>query len=191
MKVLAINGSPRKGGNTELMIQEVFKTLEKHGIETEVFQLGGKKVNGCTACNKCREKADGKCHIQNDIINQCIEKMREADGIILGSPVYFSDMTPEMKALIDVSGYALRGCGNSLRRKAGAAVAVARRAGGTNTFVNMNQFFLIMEMIIPGSSYWNVGYGKDKGDVLKDDEALKTMHTLGENMAWLLCKTKN
>ncbi|MDG5800601.1 flavodoxin family protein [Marinilabiliaceae bacterium ANBcel2] len=190
MQVLAINGSPRKGGNTELLLKEVLKPLETQNIDVEIFQLGGRQVNGCTACGKCREAADGKCHIKNEAINECIEKMLKADAIVLGSPVYFSDMTPEMKALIDVSGYALRGCGNPLRKKVGASVAVARRAGGTNTFVNMNQFFLIMEMIIPGSNYWNVGYGKDKGDVLKDQEAVKTMHTLGENMGWLIEKIK-
>lgn len=186
MKILAINGSPRKGGNTELLIREVFKTLEAHGIETEMYQLGGKQIHGCTGCMKCRELADGKCHIKNEAIQECIEKMKEADGIILGSPVYFSDLTPEMKALMDVSGYVLRGCGNPLRRKIGAAVVAVRRAGGIPTFDSINRFFLINEMIIPGSSYWNVGIGKAKGDVLKDEEGLKTMQTLGENMAWLL-----
>jgi len=186
MKILAINGSPRRGGNTELLIKEVFKTLETHGIETELYQLGGKQVHGCTACGKCRELADGKCHIKNPVLQECIDKMREADGIILGSPVYFSDLTPEMKALMDVSGYVLRGCGNPLRRKVGASVVAVRRAGGMPTFDSMNRFFLINEMIIPGSSYWNIGIGKAKGDVLNDEEGLKTMQTLGENMAWLL-----
>ena len=186
MKVLAINGSPRKGGNTELMIKEAFKALEAGGVETELIHLGGKEVNGCTACGKCRTEKDGRCHISNDLINHCIEKMVEADGIILGSPVYFADITTELKALMDVSGYALRGAGNPLRRKVGAGVVVARRAGGMTAFDSINRFFLIGEMIIPGSSYWNVGYGKEKGDVLNDEEGLKTMRTLGENMAWLL-----
>ncbi len=188
MKVLAINGSPRKGGNTELLIREVFKTLEAEGVQTELVSIGGKEVNGCTACGKCRKEKDGRCHIKNDLLNECIEKMEEADGIILGSPVYFADITPELKALIDVSGYALRGAGNPLRRKIGAGVAVARRAGGMTAFDSINRFFLISEMIIPGSSYWNVAYGKEKGDVLNDEEGLKTMHILGENMAWLLKK---
>jgi len=186
MKILAINGSPRRGGNTELLIKEVFKALEIYGIETELYQLGGKQVHGCTACGKCRELGDGKCHVENPVLQECIDKMREADGIILGSPVYFSDLTPEMKALMDVSGYVLRGCGNPLRRKVGASVVAVRRAGGMPTFDSMNRFFLINEMIIPGSSYWNIGIGKAKGDVLNDEEGLKTMHTLGENMAWLL-----
>jgi multimeric flavodoxin WrbA len=188
MKVLAINGSPRKGGNTELLIREVFKTLEAEGVETELINIGGKEVNGCTACGKCRKEKDGRCHINNALLNECIEKMEQADGIILGSPVYFADITSELKALIDVSGYALRGAGNPLRRKVGAGVAVARRAGGMTAFDSINRFFLISEMIIPGSSYWNVAYGKEKGDVLKDEEGLKTMRTLGENMAWLLKK---
>ncbi|WP_291857327.1 flavodoxin family protein [Marinilabilia sp.] len=188
MKVLAINGSPRRGGNTELLIREVFKTLEAEGLETELINIGGKDVNGCTACGKCRKEKDGRCHINNPVLNECMAKMEEADGIILGSPVYFADITPELKALIDVSGYALRGAGNPLRRKVGAGVAVARRAGAMTAFDSINRFFLITEMIIPGSSYWNVGYGKEKGDVLNDEEGLQTMRTLGENMAWLLKK---
>ncbi len=190
MKVLAVNGSPRKGGNTELLIKEVFKSLEAEEVETELMQIGGKDVNGCTACGKCRQEKDGRCHIQNDLLNECIEKMEQADGIILGSPVYFADITSELKALIDVSGYASRGAGNPLRRKVGAGVVVARRAGGMTAFDSINRFFLIGEMIIPGSSYWNVGFGKEKGDVLSDEEGLKTMRTLGENMAWLIRKLK-
>jgi multimeric flavodoxin WrbA len=190
MKVLAINGSPRKGGNTELLIKEVFKTLEAADVETEVMHIGGKVVNGCTACGKCRTEKDGRCHIKNDLLNACIEKMEDADGIILGSPVYFADITSELKALIDVAGYASRGAGNPFRRKAGAGVVAARRAGGMTAFDSINRFFLINEMIIPGSSYWNIGYGKEKGDVLKDEEALQTMRKLGENMAWMLEKLK-
>lgn len=186
MKVLAINGSPRKAGNTEFMIQEVLKPLESEGIETEIVQIGGKEVNGCNACGVCRQKKDGRCHIPNELLNQCIEKMEEADGIILGSPVYFADVTSELKALIDVSGYAFRGAGNPLRRKIGAGVVVARRTGGMAAFDSINHFYLINEMIIPGSSYWNICYGKEKGDVLNDEEGMKTMRKLGENMAWLM-----
>ena len=186
MKVLAINGSPRQAGNTELMLKEVLKPLEAEGIETEVVQIGGKEVNGCNACGVCRQKKDGRCHISNELLNQCIEKMEEADGIILGSPVYFADVTSELKALMDVSGYALRGAGTPLRRKIGAGVVVARRAGGMSAFDSINHFFLINEMIIPGSSYWNIGYGKEKGDVVNDEEGMKTMRKLGENMAWVI-----
>jgi multimeric flavodoxin WrbA len=188
MRVLGINSSPRKSGNTEILINEVFKALQKEGIKTEFFQLGGKTVAGCIACMKCRKKADGRCHQKNDVINECIEKMVKADGIIIGSPVYFADLSSEAKALIDVSGYALGFAGNPLKRKPGAAVIAVRRAGAIHAFDSLNHFFLINEMIIPGSSYWNIAIGREKGDVLKDEEGMKTMRVLGENMAWLLNK---
>lgn len=188
MRILGINCSPRKGGNTELLMKEVFRTVEKEGIKTDIFQLGGKKVNGCIACMKCRKKKDGICHQKNEAINECIERMLKADAIIIGSPVYFSDLSTEAKALIDVSGYALRGAGNPLKHKVGAAVIAVRRAGAIHAFDSINHFFLINEMIIPGSSYWNLGIGKEKGDVLKDEEGMKTMRVLGDNMAWLLRK---
>ncbi|MGA1976833.1 MAG: flavodoxin family protein [Bacteroidales bacterium] len=186
MKVIGINCSPRKGGNTELLIKEVFKSLNDNGVRTEFFQLGGKKVHGCIACLKCRKAADGICHQSNEAINQAIQKMIRADAIIIGSPVYFSDITAEAKALIEVSGYAIRGAGNLLRRKLGAAVISVRRAGAIHAFDSINHFFLINEMIIPGSSYWNIAIGREKGEVLMDDEGMRTMRTLGENMAWLL-----
>jgi multimeric flavodoxin WrbA len=188
MKVLGINCSPRKGGNTEIIIREVFRALEKEGIKTELFQLGGKKINGCVACMKCKKKGDGQCHKDNDLINECIKLMIKADAIIIGTPTYFSDLTTEAKALIDVAGYALRSAGNPLKRKPGAAVVVMRRAGAMHAFDSINHFFLINEMIVPGSSYWNVAVGREKGDVLKDEEGMKTMKVLGENMAWLLKK---
>jgi len=188
MKVLGINCSPRKGGNTELLIKEVFKSLEKNEIKTEFFQLGGKKVNGCIACMKCRKAADGNCHQENKIINQCIRKMVKADAIIIGSPTYFSDISTEAKALIDVAGYALRGAGNPLKRKVGAAVIAVRRTGAIHAFDSINHFFLINEMIIPGSSYWNIGIGREKGEVLKDEEGMRTMRVLAENLTWLLKK---
>jgi multimeric flavodoxin WrbA len=190
MKVLGINCSPRKGGNTEILIKEVFKALEKEGIKTEFFQLGGKKVNGCIACMKCRKNADGICHQNNEVINKCIGRMLKADAIIIGTPVYFADLCTEAKALIDVAGYALRGAGNPLRRKPGAAVIAVRRAGAIHAMDSINHFFLINEMIIPGSSYWNIGIGREKGEVLKDEEGMRTMSVLGENMAWLLKKIK-
>ena len=186
MKVLGINCSPRRGGNTELLIREAFTTLEENGIKTELFQLGGKKVNGCIACLKCKQAKDGQCHQNNVVINQCIKKILKADAIIIGSPVYFADLASEAKALLDVAGYAIRGAGNLLRRKVGAAVIAVRRAGAIHAFDSINHFFLINEMIIPGSSYWNIGIGGQKGDVLSDEEGMKTMRVLGENMAWLL-----
>jgi multimeric flavodoxin WrbA len=190
MKVLGINCSPRKGGNTELLIYEVFSAMEKEGIKTELFQLGGQKVSGCIACMKCRKKADGRCHQNNEVINKCIGKMVKADAIIIGSPVYNADITAYAKALIEVSSYALGAAGRPLKRKPGAAVIAVRRAGAIHSFDSINHFFLINEMIIPGASYWNIGIGREKGEVLKDEEGMKTMRILGENMAWLMKKLK-
>ena len=191
MKVLGINCSPRKGGNTEILIKEVFKALEKEGIKTEFFQRGGKRVSGCVACMKCKKERDGKCHQKNDVINECIKKMKKADGIIIGSPVYFADISADAKALIEVAGYALRASGSPLKRKVGAGIIAVRRAGAVHSFDSINNFFLINEMIIPGSSYWNIGIGREKGEVLKDEEGMTTMKVLGENMAWLLEKIKD
>lgn len=188
MKIVAFNGSPRKNGNTFLLINEVFKELEKEGIETELIQIGNKTVHGCTACKICQEKKDGRCHIKNDLLNLCIEKMVEADGLIIGSPVYFADITPETKALIDVAGYVTRASGHLLKRKIGAAVIAVRRGGALHAFETINNFFLINQVIVPGSSYWNFAFGREPGDVLNDEEGINTMRTLGQNMAWLLKK---
>jgi multimeric flavodoxin WrbA len=187
MKVLGINGSPHREGNTSLLIKEVFKPLEEAGFETEIFQLGGKQVHGCTACGKCRETPANKCYIKNDAINECIVKMEEADAIIIGSPVYFSNVTTEIKALIDCAGYVTR-ANFSLKHKIGAGVIAVRRAGSIMAYNNINDFLLISQMIVPGASYWNMGIGKAPGDVLKDEEGLATMQNLGENMAWLMKK---
>jgi multimeric flavodoxin WrbA len=188
MKVVAFNGSARKNGNTAIYINYALKELEKEKIETELIQFAGQSIAGCTACMRCFETKDKKCVIDTDIVNDCIAKMLEADGVILGSPTYFSDLTPEMKALIDRVGFVSRGNENMLKRKVGAAIAVARRAGAIHTFDSINHFFLITQMIIPGSSYWNIGVARDKGEAEKDEEGIQTMKTLGENMAWLLKK---
>jgi len=190
MKVIAFNGSPRKDGNTAILIKEVFKVLENHGIETELIQLGNKPVHGCTACMKCKDIQDGKCHIKNDHLNICLQKMLEADGIIIGSPVYFADVTTEIKALIDVAGYVTRANGFTLKRKIGAAVIAVRRGGALHAFETINNFFLINQMIVPGSSYWNFAFGRNPGEVVNDAEGMQTMQTLGENMAWLLQQVK-
>lgn len=186
MKVVAFNGSPRRNGNTSILIDTMFEIFEQEGIKTEKIQLGNKPVHGCTACGVCREAQDRKCHIKNDLLNKCIDKMIEADGIILGSPVYFSDVTTEIKALIDVAGYVTRGNGHLLKRKIGAGVIAVRRGGALPTFDTMNRFFLINQMIVPGSTYWNFAFGKNKGDVLNDEEGMQTVKTLAENMAWTL-----
>jgi multimeric flavodoxin WrbA len=188
MKVTAFNGSPRKNGNTSLLIGHVFSTLEKEGIMTEMIQVGGEKLHGCIACYQCFSRLDRRCAVKDDIANDCIEKMLEADGIIIGSPTYFASLTPETKALIDRCGMVSRANGDMLRRKAGAAVVVARRGGAINVFDSINHFFTIGQMIIPGSNYWNVGLGRNIGDVEQDEEAVGTMQILGENMAWLLGK---
>nr|WP_321485625.1 flavodoxin family protein [uncultured Draconibacterium sp.] len=188
MKVVAINGSPRRNGNTSILIEETFKIFRSEGIETEVIQLGNKPVHGCTACGKCREIQDRRCHIKNDLLNLCIEKMIEADGIILGTPVYFADVSTEIKALMDVTGYVTRGNGHLLKRKVGAGLISVRRGGALPTFDAMNRFFLINQMIVPGSSYWNFAFGKNQGDVLQDEEGINTIRTLAENMSWLMKK---
>lgn len=187
MKVIGINGSPNPKGNTSLLIREVFSVLEKYQIETEFVQLGGKQVHGCTACMKCREIKDNRCHIKNEAINHALAKMVEADGILIGSPVYFSNVTTEIKALIDCAGYATRST-QALKHKVGAALVAVRRAGEIHTFSSINHFFLINQMVVPGSTYWNIAIGRQPGDVLTDEEGMKTMHDLGENIAWLLQK---
>ncbi len=188
MKVVAFNGSPRKDGNTVHMINRVFTVLNQEGIDTELIQVGGGLFHGCTACYQCGVNKNNRC-VQNDPVNDWIEKMRTADGIILASPTYFADITPELKALIDRAGFVARSNDSFLKRKVGAAVIALRRGGGIHAFDSINHFFLIQQMLIPGSCYWNMGFGRDKGEVLKDEEADKTMALLGENMAWLIKKT--
>jgi len=190
LKVVGFNGSARKDGNTALLIRRVFSILESEGIETELIQLAGEQIHGCMACGTCRKTKNKQCKIVNDNMNAYIKKMVEADGIILGSPTYFSMMSPELKALIDRAGYVARANGDLFKRKVGAAVVGVRRAGGIPTFDAINHFFLISQMIVPGSSYWNVGVGLEKGDVEKDEEGMKTMDDLGKNMAWLIKKIK-
>lgn len=188
MKVTAFNGSARKDGNTAMMLNVVLEELKKQGIETELYQLSGKQIHGCIACYKCMENKDQRCAVEKDVANECIEKMLGSDGIILGSPTYFADISSEMKALIDRAGLVSMANGDMFKRKVGAAVVAARRGGCIHAFDSMNHFFLIGQMIIPGSNYWNMGFGLNKGDVEKDEEAIGTMKVLGENMGWLLKK---
>jgi multimeric flavodoxin WrbA len=188
MKVVAFNGSPRKGGNTGRLLGHVFSALKEEGIRTELVQIGGKKVHGCTACGKCYETQDRKCVIDNDFVNGCIEKMAEADGILLGSPTYFADVSTETKALIDRAGFVGMANGGLYARKVGAAVVAMRRAGGIHVFDTINHFFGISCMFTVGSSYWNLGMGLNPGDVEKDEEGIRTMRNLGVNMAWILKK---
>ena len=187
MKVTAFNGSPRKEGNTSLLIDMVFDELSKHGIKTQKYDLGKKKIRGCKACYKCAKNMDRHC-VVDDCVNECIDLMFESDGIILASPTYFANVTAEMKALIDRAGLVAKVNGDMLKRKAGAAVVAVRRAGSIHVFNSINHFFLINQMIVPGSSYWNLGIGRNPGDVESDEEGITTMKALGENMAWLLEK---
>jgi len=189
MKVIGINGSPTKDGNTAAMIKTVFEVLVQKGIECELYQLGGKPVSGCINCGYCKKNSDGRCSIDNDRINECITRMVEADAVIIGSPTYFASLTTETKALIDRAGRVCRGQG-LLKHKVGAAVSPARRAGSLNVFQAINNFFLVQEMVVPGSSYWNVGTAAAPGHFEKDTEGAGIMTTLGENMAWLLDKLK-
>jgi len=188
MRVVAFCGSARRNGNTSILARTVLGELETRSIETELVQLAGKDIRGCLACRKCFEKKDRHCSGRTDDVNGCIEKMIEADGIILASPTYFADLSSEMKALIDRAGYVARANDDMFKRKVGAAVVTARRAGAIHAFDSMNHFFFISQMVVPGSNYWNLGFGLDKGDVEKDEEGLQTMKQLGKNMAWLLEK---
>jgi len=185
MKVVGFNGSPRKGGNTSILIQKVFDELEKEGIRTELVQLSEKELRGCIACEQCIKNKDQRCGVKKDAANEYIVKMLEADGIILGSPVYFNDVTSEMKALIDRAGYVSRANGRMLKRKVGAAVAAVRRSGAVHTLDSINHFFLSGEMIIAGRA---IGVGREKGEVEKDEEGMQLVKTLGQRMAWLLKK---
>ncbi len=188
MKVIAFNGSARRDGNTAILVNHVFRELETEGIETEMVQLSKAPIHGCIACYECTVNKDRRCAVTKDAGNEYIEKMLEADGIILASPVYFTDVSAEMKALIDRAGFVARANDHMFRRKIGAAVVAARRGGQIHTFDTLNHFFLIGQMVVPGSIYWNFGLGRDKGDVENDPEGLETMKILGQNMAWLLKK---
>ncbi len=188
MKVVAINGSARKDGNTAILLRYVLAELEREGIETEMIQLAGKKIHGCLGCRSCFARKDGRCAQKDDDGNALIDSMAAADGILLGSPTYVTDVSSEMKALIDRACMVTGANGKLLRRKVGAGVVAVRRAGAIHAFDTLNHFFLISEMIIAGSSYWNIGIGREKGEVEQDAEGIETMKTLGRNMAWLLKK---
>ena len=186
MKVVAFNGSPRKDGNTALLLRKVLAPIARSGIDTELVQVGGHTIHGCTACGHCGVAKDRQCVIQTDIVNECIRKMAEADGIVFGSPSYFAGMTPETKALIDRAGYVGLANGGLFARKIGAAVAVHRRGGAVNVVDSINHVFLMSRMIVPGSTYWNFGVGREREEVATDEEAVQNMHDLGETIAWLV-----
>ena len=191
MKVIAFNGSPREDGNTSILIRRVLEVLEQNGIYTELYHLGGKNIRGCNACYECFKNKDGRCAVDKDVANDCLEKMESADAILLGSPTYFADVSSEMKALMDRCGMVSRANGDMFKRKLGAAVVAVRRAGAMHVFDSMNHFFLIGQMIVVGSSYWNIGIGREKEEVAKDEEGMTTMKVLGENMAWALKRLRD
>lgn len=186
MKVIAFNGSARKDGNTAALIRHVLKELEAEGIQTELLQLGGTHIQGCIACFKCFKNQDRHCSVDKDMLNECIDKMLEADGIILGSPTYFANVSTNIKSLIDRAGLVAKANKDMFARKVGAAVVAVRRAGAIHVFNSINHFFFINQMVVPGSSYWNMGQGLNPGEVEKDDEGIRTMLTLGKNMAWVM-----
>lgn len=186
MKVVAISGSARRGGNTAQLLNVVMEPLLEAGHECELIEMAGKEIRGCTACGMCHKKRDGQCHGRSDFGNELIAKIFSADAVLLGSPTYFADVSAEMKALIDRAGYVARAEPGVLARKPGAAVVAVRRAGAIHAYDTINHFFLISEMIVVGSSYWNIGIGRAKGDVEADEEGMSTMRRLGENMAWAL-----
>lgn len=191
MKVVAFNGSPKVNGNTAQSLGIVLEELRKEGIETELVQVGGKKLSGCIACMMCWNKQNKRCAIEDDEMNSFIEKIIEADGILIGSPTYFSNVTTEIKALIDRAGFVAKSNSGLLKGKVGAPVVAVRRAGSNFTYAAINFFFGISEMIIPGSTYWNMTLAQQPGDVWKDEEGINTFRNLGKNMADLLKKLNN
>lgn len=190
MKVVAINGSPREDGNTELMLNKVLETVAKNGHETHLIQIGGTDIHGCRGCWACKKIQNRKCAFDDDILNEILEEVYSADAIVLGTPSYFSDMTPELKAFIDRAGVVALGNGKLLKHKIGAGVIAQRRGGGSSIQATIHHMFLMSEMIIPGSTYWNFGLGRDKGEVANDEEAMANMVNLGENICFLLNKLK-
>ena len=185
MKVVAFNGSAREDGNTAMLINHVLRELEKEGIGTELVQLSGKSIHGCRACYRCFENKDQRCSVKDDFANDCIERMIGADGIVLGSPTYFSDVPAEMKALIDRAGFVSRANGNLYSNKVGLALVVMRRSGAFHALDTMTHFLLGAQMIVPGHG---IGLGRDRGDVEKDEEGIQLVEGLGQRMAWLLKK---
>lgn len=185
MKVVLINGSPHRKGNTFIALSEVAGALEKEGVQTEIIQLGIKAVQGCIACNKCAEL--GHCVFQDTLYNQVREALQEADGIVVGSPVYYAGPNGALCALLDRVFYS---CSELLAYKAGASVAVCRRGGASATFDRLNKYFTILNMPVVSSQYWNSVHGRLPGEAEQDGEGLQTMRILGNNMAWLLKNIK-
>ncbi|MEN6407342.1 MAG: flavodoxin family protein [Thermoguttaceae bacterium] len=188
MKVLGISGSPRRGGNTDLLIRTALDVLAGEGMETDFLSVADHPVKPCTACGGCSKGEAMRCVQKDPAFDGVLERFLEADGVLVGSPVYFGSATPQTMSLLDRVGAVGRRHPELLRRKPGAAIVVARRAGQNFTFAQLNYFFLISEMIVPGSTYWNVAVARDKGEVANDVEGMETVRTLARNMAWLMKK---
>ena len=188
MKVLGISGSPRPGGNTDILVKLALDVVAHEGLQTEFLSLAERPIKPCMACMGCVKADSIRCVQEDPAFEGMIERFMEADGILVGSPVYFGSATPQTMALLDRVGYVARANNNFLRRKVGAAIVVARRAGQNFTFAQLNYFFLLSEMIVPGSTYWNCAFGREKGEVKNDQEGLDTVRRLAENMAWLMKK---
>ncbi|MFT5873261.1 MAG: multimeric flavodoxin WrbA [Clostridium sp.] len=191
MKVVAFNGSPNKEGNTYQAIKIVADELEKEGIETEIIHVGNKSIRGCIACNQCAKNKNEKCVLPGDDVNEWIQKMKGADGIILGSPVHFSSLGSTMKSFLDRSFYVASGNDGMLRHKVGASVVAVRRSGGIPTFNELNNYMTYSEMLIPTSNYWNVIHGTSPGEALQDKEGVQIMRVLGKNMTWIMKLVEN
>lgn len=186
MKVVAFNGSPKAKGNTYHAIRMVADELEKEGIEVEIVHVGNQLIRGCLACNGCARNQNEKCVIPGDQVNEWIQKMKEADGIILGSPTYYSAIAGTMKSFLDRAFYVASVNGGLFRHKVGAAVVADRRAGGIPVYNQLNNFINYSEMVMPTSNYWHVAYGTEPGEVAQDEEGKRIMRVLGKNMAWLM-----
>ncbi len=191
MKTLAFNGSPNKEGNTFHAIKMVTDELEKEGIETEIIHVGNKAIRGCTACAQCRENMNEKCVLPGDEVNEWLQRMKQADGIILGSPVHYAAMGGTMKSFLDRAFYVAGANGGLLRHKVGAAVVAVRRSGGLPTFNQLNNFLNYSEMLMPTSNYWNIIHGTSPGEAPQDAEGVQIMRVLGKNMAWLMKLVEN
>lgn len=186
MKVVAFNGSPHKKGNTYNAIETVAKELEREGIEVEIVHVGNKAIRGCMACGGCSRNQNERCVLDKDEVNEWIQKMKEADGIILGSPVYYSAIAGTMKSFLDRAFYVASSNGGMFRHKVGASVVAVRRSGGIPVFDQLNNYINYSEMIMPTSNYWNVAYGTAPGEVTQDEEGMQIMRVLGKNMAWMM-----
>ncbi|MGD9732671.1 MAG: flavodoxin family protein [Desulfamplus sp.] len=186
MKVVAFNGSPRKDGNTACSLNIVLAELDQEGIETELIQVGREEIHGCIACFTCAKKKNERCAFDDDPVNEWIQKMKSADGILIGSPVHFSGIAGRMKSFLDRAFFVFSVNGGMMRHKVGAAVAAVRRSGGVSTFDSLNHYLLYSEMVMPTANYWNVAYGMNPGEMQQDGEGKQIMSILGKNMAWLM-----